>query len=106
MADTENWKVSSSIGRPLVAMQFELASKKPAEALQSLWVLGYCFGTFDALAQRAKLDQYTEGLALITIGFLKPNELPKEFDTCQSMQAKINLGARYRRQFTKSEICS
>ena len=51
-------------------MQLALASKEPTEALKDFWVLGYCFGVFDAMAQRAKLDQYTEGIALITIGFL------------------------------------
>jgi hypothetical protein len=39
--------------------------------LQHLWALGYCFGAFEAFMQRAKLDQFTEGSALLTFGFLK-----------------------------------
>jgi hypothetical protein len=41
------------------------------EALIAPWVLGYCFGMFDALAQRGNLDQYTEGLLLITDDFIE-----------------------------------
>ena len=60
----------AEMGHFLIGIQLFLTSKKPKEALHDLWVLGYCFGLFDAMAQRAKLDQYTDGIALITIGFL------------------------------------
>jgi hypothetical protein len=35
-----------------------------------LWSLGYCFGALDAMGRRANVDQYTDGIVLITIGFL------------------------------------
>ena len=67
---TQQLDALANLGRDLIGMQLALASKEPKEALKDFWVLGYCFGVFDAMAQRAKLDQYTEGIALITIGFL------------------------------------
>lgn len=47
-----------------------MATQTPSQALESNWVLGYCFGTFDALAQQAGLDDGAEGFSLITLGFL------------------------------------
>ena len=66
---TQHLDELAKLGRDLIGMQLTLASKEPKEALNELWVVGYCFGIFDAIAQRAKLDQYPEGIALITIGF-------------------------------------
>src|SRR5215831_3767146 len=62
-------EVLAHIARTLLAIQFHLASKEPAIALSDKWVLGYCFGMFDAFGQRAKLEPYRECFRLITIGF-------------------------------------
>ena len=70
MADADRLKKVASIGRDLIVMQLTLASQTPSEALEYTWVLGYCFGTFDALAQQADLDNGAEGFSLITLGFL------------------------------------
>jgi hypothetical protein len=72
MTDTDDklYKIAG-IGRDMIAIQLDLASKQPKEALNDTWVLGYCFGMLDALAQRAKLDQYPDGLGLITSGFIE-----------------------------------
>jgi hypothetical protein len=47
-----------------------MAMQTPSQALEGTWVLGYCFGVFDALAQRADLDDAAEVFSLITLGFL------------------------------------
>ena len=52
-----------------IETQLSLASREARDALKDTWVLGYCLGMFDATAQRSNLDQDTEGIALITIGF-------------------------------------
>ena len=52
-----------------IQTQLSLASTDARDALKNVWVLGYCLGMFDATAQRSNLDQDTEGIALITIGF-------------------------------------
>jgi hypothetical protein len=59
----------AKIGVTMISVQFELASTPPDDALAHLWVLGYGFGVFDALDKRAKMDQYTDGLLLMTDGF-------------------------------------
>ena len=71
MSDARRLDVLANIGRVMIERQLVLASKRPQEALDDIWVLGYCFGVFDALAQRAGLKQYTDGFALITIGFIE-----------------------------------
>jgi hypothetical protein len=58
------------MARVLLNAQFFLGCRQPKEALNDTWVLGYCFGFLDAMVQRAKLDQYSEGFALITIAFM------------------------------------
>src|SRR5690349_3704122 len=59
----------ANIGAGLIQLQLTLASQIPDQAMIDRWVLGYCFGVFDALVQRHNLDQYTDGIALITFGF-------------------------------------
>jgi len=55
----------------VIGLQLTLASKTPEDAMGDMWSLGYCFGAFDAMGRRANLDQYTDGFAIITIGFVK-----------------------------------
>ena len=70
MADAERLAKIASIGQDLITTQLTMAAQTPSQALEGTWVLGYCFGIFDALAQRADLDDGAEGLSLITLGFL------------------------------------
>lgn len=70
MADAERLGKIASIGQDLISTQLAMASQTPSQALEGSWVLGYCFGVFDALGQRAGLDDGAEGFGLITIGFL------------------------------------
>ena len=60
----------AKIPRIMIERQLELTSKSPEQALSDPWALGYCFGMFDAMAQRAELDRYNEGFVLITLGFI------------------------------------
>jgi hypothetical protein len=60
----------AKIPRLMIERQLELASKSPDEALADPWALGYCFGMFDAMAQRAELDPHNEGFVLISVGFI------------------------------------
>jgi hypothetical protein len=50
--------------------QLTMAMQTPSQALEGTWVLGYCFGIFDALAQQADLDDAAEGFGLISLGFI------------------------------------
>ena len=78
----------AQFGVIFIERQFEELSMTAAKAAQDIWGLGYCFGVFDALGQRASLERYTGGLALLTIGFLRlfadndagPNQLSRAFD--------------------------
>jgi hypothetical protein len=69
LANNEQVSDVARIGVEMISMQLELSSTSAEHALGHLWALGYCFGVFDALGQRAKFDQYTDGLLLMTIGF-------------------------------------
>jgi hypothetical protein len=69
-ADADRFGKIASIGQDLITTQLTMAMQTPSQALESNWVLGYCFGTFDALAQRGGLDDGAEGFSLITLGFL------------------------------------
>src|SRR5262245_6027055 len=54
----------------MIEIQLTLASKETDAELTDLWILGYCFGLFDAMGRRAKLEHKSaEGLFLITLGF-------------------------------------
>lgn len=70
MADADQLGKIASIGQDLITTQLTMAMETPSQALESGWVLGYCFGVFDALAQQAELDDGAEVLNLITLGFL------------------------------------
>ena len=70
MADADRLGKIASIGQDLITTQLTMAAQTPSQALEGTWVLGYCFGIFDALAQQANLDDAAEGFSLITLGFL------------------------------------
>ena len=70
MADADRLGKIASIGQDLITTQLTMATQTPSQALEGTWVLGYCFGIFDALAQRADLDDDAEVFSLITLGFL------------------------------------
>ena len=70
MADVDRLGKIASIGQDLITTQLTMATQTPSQALEGTWVLGYCFGIFDALAQQAGLDDSAEGFSLITLGFL------------------------------------
>ena len=70
MADADRLGKIASIGQDLITTQLTMAMQTPSQALESGWVLGYCFGIFDALAQQADLDDAAETFSLITLGFL------------------------------------
>jgi hypothetical protein len=70
MADADRLGKIASIGQDIITTQLTMVGQTPSQALEGTWVLGYCFGIFDALAQRGGLDDAAEGLSLITLGFL------------------------------------
>ena len=70
MADADRLGKIASIGQDLITTQLTMAAQTPSQALEGTWVLGYCFGIFDALAQQANLDDAAEGFSLVTLGFL------------------------------------
>ena len=69
MADADRLGKIASIGQDLITTQLTMATQTPSQALEGTWVLGYCFGIFDALAQQAEVDE-AETFSLITLGFL------------------------------------
>lgn len=70
MADVDRIGKIASIGQDLITTQLAMAMQTPSQALEGTWVLGYCFGILDALAQRAGLDDGAEGFSVITLGIL------------------------------------
>ena len=70
MVDAERLGKIASIGQDIITTQLTMAMETPSQALESGWVLGYCFGVFDALAQQAELDDDDDVFSLITLGFL------------------------------------
>ena len=70
MADADRLRKIASIGQDLITTQLAMAMQTPSQALEGGWVLGYCFGVFDALAQQADLDYGAEVFSLITLGFI------------------------------------
>jgi hypothetical protein len=69
MADADRLGKIATIGQDLITTQLAMATQTPSQALEGTWVLGYCFGIFDALAQQADLDG-AEGFSLVSLGFL------------------------------------
>ena len=61
----------AKIGASLIGVQIEAVEISPAAISADAFVFGYCFGLFDAMAQMAGLDQFTEGVALMGAGFGK-----------------------------------
>lgn len=70
MADADRLEKIATIGQDLITTQLTMATQTPSQALEGTWVLGYCFGIFDALAQQADLDDGAEVFGLVTLGFL------------------------------------
>ena len=61
----------AKIGASLLGVQFEAVEIAPADLEGDAFAFGYCFGLFDAMAQCAKLDQFTDGATMIANGFGK-----------------------------------
>ncbi len=61
----------AKIGASLLGVQFEAVEIGGADISGDEFVHGYCFGLFDAMAQCARLDQYSDGAAMISEGFAK-----------------------------------
>jgi hypothetical protein len=70
MVDADRLGKIAAIGQDLITTQLTMAMETPSQALESGWVLGYCFGVFDALAQQAEIDDDDDVFNLITVGFL------------------------------------
>lgn len=70
MVDADRLGKIASIGQDLITTQLAMAMETPSQALESGWVLGYCFGVFDALAQQAELHGDDDVFSLITVGLL------------------------------------
>ena len=68
----------AKIGCQLIELQLTLVSEQAEDVIEDLWVLGYFFGVFDAMGRRAKLEKYTDGFNLITIGFFNLMHGPEQ----------------------------
>jgi len=69
MVDLKKLDSLARVARDFIGLQFRLTPDGIAEAIDQLWVLGYCFGVLDAVGQRAGLQEQGEELAVIAIGF-------------------------------------
>jgi hypothetical protein len=58
----------AEVGVKVIELQLSLASKTAEEAFLQIWVIGYCYGAFEALAGKHGMDM-VETAAFITIGF-------------------------------------
>ncbi len=58
----------ANIGSSLLGVQMEAAELGPADVSEDAWVFGYCFGLFEAMARYANLDQYTDGMRMMSAG--------------------------------------
>ncbi len=56
----------AKIGSSLAGVQFEAATIEPSRLTDDNWVFGYCFGLLEAMAQYANLDQYTDGVSMMS----------------------------------------
>jgi hypothetical protein len=61
----------AKIGASLISVQFEAVEFSPDALEHDLFAHGYCFGLFDAMAQCARMDQFSDGAATIAEGFTK-----------------------------------
>ncbi len=59
----------ANIGSSLLGVQMEAGELGPADVSENIWVFGYCFGLFEAMARYANLDQYTDGMRMMSAGF-------------------------------------
>jgi hypothetical protein len=59
----------ANIGSSLLGVQLEAADLTRADISANLWIFGYCFGLFEAMARYAQLDQYTQGMQMMGAGF-------------------------------------
>ena len=59
----------ANIGSSLLGVQMEAGELGPADVSENSWVFGYCFGLFEAMARYASLDQYTDGMRMMSMGF-------------------------------------
>jgi len=59
----------ANIGSSLLGVQMEAGELGPADVAADAFVFGYCFGLFEAMARYAKLDQYTDGMRMMSAGF-------------------------------------
>ena len=59
----------ANIGSSLLGVQLEAGELGPADIAENSWVMGYCFGLFEAMARYASLDQYTDGMRMMSLGF-------------------------------------
>jgi hypothetical protein len=58
----------ANIGSSLLGVQMEAGELGPADVSENSWVFGYCFGLFEAMARYASLDQYTDGMRMMSMG--------------------------------------
>ncbi len=59
----------ANIGSSLLGVQMEAGELGPADVSADNWIFGYCFGMFEAMARYANLDQYTDGMRMMSAGF-------------------------------------
>lgn len=90
MMDADRLGKIASIGQDLITTQLAMAMETPSQALESGWVLGYCFGVFDALAQQASIDDGDDALALITLGFLGLFADPADPEAAMFVRRSLN----------------
>lgn len=66
----------AKVGATLVGVQIEAASISAQAIAADAFVFGYCFGLFEAMAQMAGLEQYSQGAAMIEAGFARLVDQP------------------------------
>lgn len=59
----------ANIGSSLLGVQLEAGNLTREDVSADLFVFGYCFGLFEAMARYAQLDQYTQGMQMMGAGF-------------------------------------
>jgi hypothetical protein len=90
MVDAERLGKIASIGQDIITTQLTMAMETPSQALESGWVLGYCFGVFDALAQQAELDDDDDVFSLITLGILGLFADPADPEAAMFVRRSLN----------------
>lgn len=90
MDDADRLGKIASIGQDLITTQLTMAMETPSQALESGWVLGYCFGVFDALAQQAELNDDDDVFSLVTLGFLGLFADPADPEAAMFVRRSLN----------------